>query len=416
MTTFENIMLDVEIARNDIQLIKNNLIKREESLENYHKFLEIDKEWRKYNLELISLRQKRNSRTTELNNLMDDSTKTILIEFVRKLRKQIEVISNKCNILLQERNSYLYILPNILQNDVQDEKIIEQNIDDMGKQNRKHNYIDVMKINNMFLKDADTSGKGYSFYQNDLVILEMELISSFLKYHYTKGYEIYNVPYIVNQDTLKNSGQYPKYNDEMFHITTVDEQKPEYLIPTGEVPLMSIHKEANLPLKTPLKMATMTDCFRKEIGQHKNLKMLSRVHQFKKVECVIICKPQDSTKCHEELLQHCLTLVKKLKLPYRVLQLASNDIGISSSKTYDIEVYCPVSDKWLEISSCSNCTDYQTRISRIKTNTEGKSVLAHSLNSSGLAIPRLLISILENKANENGILPLKEIYQTIHEI
>ena len=161
-------------------------------------------------------------------------------------------------------------------------------------------------------------------------------------------------------------------------------------------------------------MSAMTECFRKEAGQHQSLKILSRVHQFKKVECVLLCEPSKSQEEFENLLSHCASLVRNLGLTYRIIRLSGDDTSFASSITYDIECWLPVSKKWVEVSSCSNCTNYQTREAKIKTIDGGESVFAHSLNSSGLALPRILISLLETYADSEGIFDTKKIISKLH--
>ena len=217
---------------------------------------------------------------------------------------------------------------------------------------------------------------------------------------FEKDYEEFLVPSFVNSDSLKGTGQLPKFSDEAYHI----EKDDLWAIPTGEVPLTNLHRNEILDEKSlPLKYMTATPCFRREAGAAgQETRGLQRLHEFHKLELVKICKEEESEKELESLLQDALKPIRELKLPLRVLDLCTGDLTFSSSRTYDIEVYSPGTKTWLEVSSVGLFTDYQCRRSQIRYKENKKNKLAHSLNGSGLASPRVLAAILENYQEGKG--------------
>ncbi len=213
--------------------------------------------------------------------------------------------------------------------------------------------------------------------------------------------EIY-VPYIVNDKTLEHSGQLPKFKDDLFQL----EGSNYYLIPTAEVPVTNVVAGKILDEATlPLKYVCHTPCFRKEAGTYgKDMHGMIRQHQFEKVEMVCITTPEQSNEILEKLTLHAEGILQKLNLPYRVMTLCSADIGFAATKTYDIEVWLPGQNKYREISSCSNCGDFQARRmhARFRANATSKPELVHTLNGSGLAVGRTLLAILENYQQQDG--------------
>jgi seryl-tRNA synthetase len=246
------------------------------------------------------------------------------------------------------------------------------------------------------------TGSGFPVYKNKGARLQRALIQYFLEYNTKAGYTEYMPPLMVNEATAYGTGQLPDKEGQMYHVT-VDEF---YLIPTAEVPVTNIYrdvilKEADLPIK----MTAYTPCFRREAGSYgKDVRGLNRLHQFDKVEVVQLVHPDKSYDALEEMVSHVEKLVQSLELPYRILRLCGGDMSFTSALTYDFEVYSAAQDKWLEVSSVSNFESFQTNRMKIRFKDEkGKTQLAHSLNGSSLALPRILACLLENNQNENGI-------------
>lgn len=248
------------------------------------------------------------------------------------------------------------------------------------------------------------SGSRFSVLKGPLAKLQRALTQFMLDTHTQEhGYEEVYVPYLANADSLRGTGQLPKFEEDLFKTGG---EKPYYLIPTAEVPVTNIVRDEIVPTeKMPLRFVAHTPCFRSEAGSYgKDTRGLIRQHQFEKVELVQIVKPEDSHKELEELTGHAEKILQKLGLPYRVIVLCGGDMGFSAAKTYDIEVWLPGQSKYREISSCSNFESFQARRlqARYRNPETGKPELVHTLNGSGLAVGRTLVAVLENYQNEDG--------------
>lgn len=248
------------------------------------------------------------------------------------------------------------------------------------------------------------AGSRFSVLKGPLAKLQRALTQFMLDTHTEEhGYEEVYVPYLANADSLRGTGQLPKFEEDLFKTGG---EKPYYLIPTAEVPVTNIVRDEIVPTeKMPLRFVAHTPCFRSEAGSYgKDTRGLIRQHQFEKVELVQIVKPEDSHKGLEELTGHAEKILQKLGLPYRVIVLCGGDMGFSAAKTYDIEVWLPGQGKYREISSCSNFESFQARRlqARYRNPETGKPELVHTLNGSGLAVGRTLVAVLENYQNEDG--------------
>jgi len=246
------------------------------------------------------------------------------------------------------------------------------------------------------------TGSGFPVFKNKGAKLERALIQYFLDYNTKAGYTEYMPPLMVNEATAYGTGQLPDKEGQMYHVT-VDEF---YLIPTAEVPVTNIYRDVIVKeSELPIKMTAYTPCFRREAGSYgKDVRGLNRLHQFDKVEIVQLVHPDNSYEVLETMVSHVEKLVQSLELPYRILRLCGGDMSFTSALTYDFEVYSAAQDKWLEVSSVSNFESFQTNRMKIRFKDEkGKSQLAHSLNGSSLALPRILACLLENNQTENGI-------------
>jgi len=225
------------------------------------------------------------------------------------------------------------------------------------------------------------------------------------------GYEETNVPLLVNADALRGTGQLPKFEDDLFKTAVGD--SPRYLIPTSEVPLTNIVRDEILDAeRLPLRMTALSMCFRAEAGSGgRDTRGMIRQHQFEKVELVSICKPDDSNAEHERMTRCAEVVLEKLGLPYRKVLLCTGDMGFSATRTYDLEVWLPSQNTYREISSCSNCGDFQARRMQARwRNTEtGKPELVHTLNGSGVAVGRAMIAVMENYQNADGSIDVPEV-------
>jgi seryl-tRNA synthetase len=256
------------------------------------------------------------------------------------------------------------------------------------------------------------SGSGFIVFKGPGARLERALISYLLDLHTTQhGYTEVSTPFLVRGECMVGTGQLPKFAEDMYGV---NEQPPLYLVPTAEVPVTNLHREEILNAdKLPIRYAAYSPCFRREAGSAgKDTRGILRVHQFDKVELVHIVQPEESYATLEILVGHAEQVLKNLGLHYRVVSLSTGDIGFGAAKCYDIEVWAPGVGAWLEVSSCSNFEDFQARRMNLRyKNSEGKNIFCHTLNGSGLALPRLYIALLETYQQANGHVTVPEPLQ-----
>ncbi len=270
---------------------------------------------------------------------------------------------------------------------------------------------------------AKLSGARFSLMKGGLARLHRALAQFMLDTHTLEhGYTETYVPYLVSRDSLRGTGQLPKFEQDLFAVTAGGVESssagntPEYhLIPTAEVPITNIVRDEIVPLQSlPLKYVSHTPCFRSEAGSYgRDTRGLIRQHQFDKVELVHIVHPDQSYDALEQLVDHAEKILQKLALPYRVMALCTGDMGFSAAKTYDIEVWLPAQNTYREISSCSNCEAFQARRMQARfRNENGKPMLLHTLNGSGLAVGRTLVAVLENYQNADGSITIPEVLRS----
>ena len=257
---------------------------------------------------------------------------------------------------------------------------------------------------------AAMSGSGFGLLTGALARLERALVNWFLDVHVQEqGYVEINAPYLVRDEAVFGTGQLPKLEDDMYHV----EGDGLWLIPTAEVSITNFHRGQILdPDRVPVKYVGFSPCFRREAGSAgKDTRGILRVHQFHKVEMVRFARPEHSEQELEELVADAAVLLERLNLPYRVAKLASGDLSFAAAKCYDLEVYSAGVDAWLEVSSCSNFRDFQARRANIRFRPEpkAKAGFVHTLNGSGLALPRVLVAILENYQNADGTVTVPEV-------
>jgi seryl-tRNA synthetase len=259
--------------------------------------------------------------------------------------------------------------------------------------------------------DAATkiSGSGFIVFKGAGARLERALINYLLDLHTTQhGYTEVSPPFLVRGESMVGTTQLPKFAEDMYRV---NEEPPLYLVPTAEVPVTNLHREEIVDAaKLPIRYAAYTPCFRREAGSAgKDTRGMIRVHQFDKVELVHIVKPEDSYATLEALVGHAEQVLKNLGIHYRVVSLCTGDIGFGAAKCYDIEVWAPGVGAWLEVSSCSNFEDFQSRRMNLRyKNNEGKNIFCHTLNGSGTALPRLFIALLETFQQADGHVTVPE--------
>ena len=331
---------------------------------------------------------------------------------VKEMKAEIKALEDQARQNKEQLESALLNLPNIPNEMVpagsneEDNEVFKapnMNLPDLSDDAlphweiaQKYNIID-------FQLGAKITGSGFPLYVGKGAKLQRALISFFLEEAEKAGYMEYMPPLVVNEDSARGTGQLPDKEGLMYHVQIDD----LYLIPTAEVPLTNIFRDVILPEQDlPVKLCGYTPCFRREAGSYgAHVKGLNRLHQFDKVEIVQIRHPDDSYKALDEMLAHVSQLLDKLELPYRILRLCGGDLGFTSAITYDFEVYSAAQKRWLEVSSVSNFETFQSNRLKLRYRTEDKKrFLAHTLNGSALALPRILAALLENNQVKDGVM------------
>jgi seryl-tRNA synthetase len=393
-------MIDVKLLRDTPNEVRDSLKSRGYDL-NIAYFEEIDEIRKVLQVEVEQLQSQRKNLSAEFGKAKASGKDVNELKLkVDKVNSDLKVKDDKLQNLLEDINNFLLDIPNIPRSDVpvgnnEDDNVVVKKIGDIKSTNTK----DHLEITNDIDTDlaASLSGSRFSVLRGDISKLHRALINFMIDNATTNGYEEYYLPYMANTESLKGTGQLPKFEDDLFKTTD-----SLYLIPTAEVPLTNLFRNKILNKDdVPIKVTSHTPCFRSEAGSYgKDTKGLIRQHQFEKIELVQVCDPNTSLDDLNALLGHAEEILQKLNLPYQVIELCTGDLGFSSSKTFDIEVWMPSQNKYREISSCSNFSDFQARRSNIKIKTEKGKVLANTINGSALAVGRTLIAIIENNYSQ----------------
>ncbi len=411
-------MLDIELIRRKPDFVKERLSTRDRELPKLiDDVLELDSRKRKILTELESLRAERNRKSKEIGFYRKEGRDTqALEEEVRKLKLKIEKLEEEFSDIEERLKEVLLRIPNLPHESVPVGENEEDNVEirrwgeppEFMFKPRPHWEIGEKLGILDFAKGAKLSGSRFTVVRGMGARLERALVNFMLDLHREKGYQEVIPPHLVRPEVLIGTGQLPKFEEDLYRC----ERDNLYLIPTAEVPLTNLYrgeilKEEDLPIY----LTAYTPCYRREAGSHgKDIRGIIRQHQFNKVELVKIVHPDTSYSELESLTADAEEVLKLLNLPYRVVELCTGDLGFSASKTYDIEVWFPSQNKYREISSCSNCEDFQAR--RMKTrfkDSSGKNRFVHTLNGSGLAVGRTLAAILENYQREDGTVEVPEV-------
>ena len=395
-------MIDINLLRADPERVKNSLKIKNYDLDS-DLFIEIDSNRKTLQTEVEDLKGLKNKLSKDFGELKRNNQDTSeLSNQLDEIKKNLFEKEELLNKTLSQLNNFLLDIPNVPHQDVEAGKSEEDNkvIKTFGDIQKKDS-IDHLEITS----DIDTesavklAGTRFAVLKDDIAKLQRALISFMLDVAEKNGYEERYVPFMANSRSLTGTGQLPKFEEDLFKIT-----EDLFLIPIAEVPLTNLYADSILEQASlPIKVTSHTPCFRSEAGSYgKDTKGLIRQHQFEKVEIVQIVHPNESDAALEGLLSNAEEILQLLELPYQVVQLCGGDLGFSSSKTYDIEVWIPSQNKYREISSCSNFTDFQSRRSKIRLNEDGNKILPHTLNGSALAVGRTLVAIIENFYDEKN--------------
>jgi seryl-tRNA synthetase len=413
-------MLDAKFVRENIEIIKESLRNRNYAL-SLDEFLKFEEQRRSLLKEAEELRNRRNMVSEEIGRLrIQKQDAANLIDEMKLVSDKIKSFDDQLKTLEEHTNDFLLNVPNIPHHSVPVGKDETGNVEVRRWGEPKQfdfeplNHWDIGAILNIldFDRAAKIAGARFSLTKGAGAKLERALMNFMLDLNTAKGYTEVFPPIIVNKESMRGTGQLPKFEMELFKISD-----PEfYLIPTAEVPVTNIHRNEILQEKElPISYTAYTPCFRREAGSYgKDVRGLIRQHQFNKVELVKFVKPEDSYHELESLTNAAEDILQKLGLPYRVVALCTGDIGFAASKTYDLEVWLPGQQKYREISSCSNFTDFQARRANIRFKREGKkgTEFVHTLNGSSLAIGRTVVAILENYQQKDGTVLVPDVLRT----
>ncbi len=407
-------MLQLAFIRQNRDLVKERLaVKNFADLNLVDEIISLDEKRRKTQLENDELASKVNAASKEIGMLMGKGEKEAAEQKkteVAQYKESSKQIADELAALEQQVNDLLVKLPNLPSTLVPAGKTPEDNVnvkeagaDPVLPANAVPHW-DLIKQYDIvnFELGVKITGSGFPVYKGKGAKLQRALISYFLDYNTAAGYTEYIPPYMVNEATAYGTGQLPDKEGQMYYMPADN----FYMIPTAEVPVTNIYRDDILKeTDLPIKMTAYTPCFRREAGSFgADVRGLNRVHQFDKVEIVQLVHPDKSYESLDEMVAHVEKLVQSLGLKYRILRLCGGDMSFTSALTYDFEVWSGAQKKWLECSSVSNFENYQTNRMKIRFKDEkGKPQLAHSLNGSSLALPRILAALLENNQTENGI-------------
>ena len=417
-------MLDLKFIRENPELVKRGIINKNEP-DRVDELLELDKQRRSLITQTEELKAKKNSVSKEVGKLKKEGkdTSSIIAE-MKIISDKTKEIDTELHQIDEKLNDILYYIPNLPHESVPVGKTEEENVEvrqwlpegfsfeqndteilDHVELGKKLNILD-------FERGAKISGSGFPLYIGKGATLERALINFMLDTHIRNhGYEEVLPPFLVNRASLIGTGQIPKLEDDIYFI----EKDGLYLIPTAEVPITNMYRDEILgEEKLPLSYVGYSSCFRREAGSYgKESKGFLRVHQFNKVEMVKFVKPENSYDELENIVNDAENILKALQIPYRILLLCSGDLSFSAAKCYDIETWSPAENKWLEASSCSNFEDFQGRRTNIRFRNKKTKKLnfVHTLNGSGLATSRLMVSLLENYQTPEGKVIVPKVLQ-----
>ena len=408
-------MLDIKLMRKEPERVAQAVGRRGKEID-MQPFLTADEKHREVIAQIEELQSQRNAKSKEVGQRKrnGESADDLMAE-VSAINEKIKVLDESKDALEKEVRDFVVSIPNMPADDIPDGGEDDYRVERVWGEPRKFDFepkahwdlgvdLDILD----FDRAAKVTGSRFTFYKGLAARLERAIISFMIDMHTDKhGYTELIPPYMTNSASDFGTGQLPKFAEDMFHLENTD----YYLIPTAEVPVTNYHRDEILSEKDlPVKYCAFSPCFRSEAGSAgRDTRGIIRQHQFHKVEMVKLAHPDHSWEELESLTQNAEDILQALELPYRVICLSAGDIGFSSAKTYDLEVWLPSYGKYREISSCSNFLDFQSRRANLRfRDADGKVRFVHTLNGSGLAVGRTLAAILENYQNADGSVTIPE--------
>jgi seryl-tRNA synthetase len=409
-------MIDINLVRKNPNIIKESLKKRQMDSAVVDQLAELDEKWRAALTEAEVLKAERNKVSKEISNVKDKVKREKKISEMRKVGDKISALDEKVKIIETSLNNLIATVPNVLADavppgkDETENKVIRQ-VGDIPKFDFKP--LPHWELGpNLGIMDFEQGVKitGSRFYvlSGAGARLQRALIAWMLDLHQRQGYLEKYTPFMVKEETMFSSGQLPKFEDNLYH----DHEEDLWMVPTAEVPLTGIHMNDFLKYESlPLRYTAYTPCFRREkMSAGRDVRGIKRGHQFDKVEMYIYSKPEESMQELEKMIADAEATCRELGLTYRILQLCTGDMGFNSAISYDVEVWAPGCGEWLEVSSVSNVTDFQARRANIKFKAEdGRKDYVHTLNGSGLGMPRTLIGVMETFQQADGSIRVPDV-------
>tara|TARA_Y100001970_G_scaffold53658_2_gene67968 strand:- start:4024 stop:5334 length:1311 start_codon:yes stop_codon:yes gene_type:complete len=411
-------MLDMKMFREFVDILRADHDKREMPYDDIEDVIRLDEEWRQTRYDVDQLRKKRNEAARGIAQAKKSGDKiaadTILSE-VATLGTEIDALTEKADSCLIERDKIRMRVPNVMHESVpigeDDQKNTLHRLhgekSNFDFDPKTHN--DLIELNGWvdLPRGAKVTGSRFYFLQGDLARLDMALQNYSANFLIERGYRLVQPPLMMNRDAYEGVTDLADFETVMYGI----EPDKYYLIATSEHPLTAMRMDEIIePSELPIKMVGVSPCFRREVGAHGlSDRGIWRVHQFTKIEQIIICKPEDSWGHHEELLENATALWDSLGLHYRVVNICTGDMGTVAAKKYDLEAWLPGAGSYKEVVSCSNCTDYQANRLRMRYRTSDGNEAVHTLNSTAVATSRALVAIIEQNQNEDGSVRIPDV-------
>ena len=412
-------MLDITFIKENPQLVIDSMNnKGENNTQLVQQLIDKDEQWRQLVHQKDLLRAKSNKLAKQIGALMASGKKEeaqAIIQETSKSKDEVKKLEDQLNVITEERTSLLLRIPNVAHPSVpighsEEDNQVYGTWGSPDKQSWLKPHWDILERYGWldFERGVKVTGAGFPFYLGPLAQLQRTLIHFFIDEANKAGYIEMQAPYFINEDSARGTGQIPDKEDMMYEIP----RDAFFAIPTAEVPVTNFHRDEILSEEQlPIRYVCHTPCWRREAGSYgKDVRGLNRLHQFDKVELVHFVKPEESYATLELLRVHVESLLQKLGLAYQTLLMCTGDMGFTQTKKYDVEVWSPGQQRWLEVSSCSNFEAFQARRMQLRYRKgEKETEMVHTLNGSGLALPRVLSSIVETYQTENGRVRVPEI-------
>jgi seryl-tRNA synthetase len=411
-------MLSLQFIRENTDRVKRDMLLRNASVP-IDRILSLDEDRRALLQQVESLRAKRNTVSKAIGQSNDAQEREVRIAEMRLVGDEIERLDGKLRTIEEELNGLLLEVPNILHPDVpkgpdETSNVVIETVGELPHFSfdpRPHWELGEILGGIDFERGVKMSGSRFFVLRGAVARLHRALIQFFLNEHSNAGFTECYLPDMLNETSLYASGQLPKFRENLYR----DAEEDYYFSPTAEVPFVNLYRDEIIPAsELPIRLVAHTPCFRREkMSAGRDVRGIKRLHQFEKVEMFVYCQPEESDAEFERLVARARVLPELLGIPHRVVALCTGDVGFNATRTYDIEVWAPGQGEWLEVSSVSNCLDFQANRANIRYRPGGDQPnrRPHMLNASGLALPRSLIAVLENYQREDGSIEIPEVLQ-----